>query len=40
MEKSEELELEKIDEDAIYDAIRHSYPGLKVRESLSILERK
>ncbi|TLX82190.1 MAG: hypothetical protein E6K98_06125 [Thaumarchaeota archaeon] len=34
MEKSEELELEKIDENAIDDAIRQTYPGLRVRGSI------
>src|SRR2546425_11855681 len=40
MEKSDELELQEIDESAIDDAIKQTYPGLKVRGSISILERK
>ncbi|MGI0082090.1 MAG: hypothetical protein ACREAF_05025 [Nitrosopumilaceae archaeon] len=34
MEKSDELDLEKIDEAAIDETIRHAYPGLKVRGSI------
>lgn len=33
-EKSAELDLEKIDETAIDETIRHTYPGLKVRGSI------
>ena len=34
MEKSEELNFEKIDETAIDETIKHAYPGLKVRGSI------
>ena len=34
MEKSEELDIEKIDETAIDETIKHAYPGLKVRGSI------
>ena len=34
MEKSDELELQEIDESAIDDAIKQTYPGLKVRGSI------
>ena len=34
MEKSAELDLEKIDETAIDETIKHAYPGLKVRGSI------
>ena len=34
MEKSAELDLEKIDETAIDETIKHTYPGLKVRGSI------
>ncbi len=34
MEKSSELGLEKIDETALYETIRHTYPGLKIRGSI------
>lgn len=34
MEKSEELQLEKIDEAAIDETIKHAYPGLKLRGSI------
>jgi len=34
MEKSAELDLEKIDETAIDESIKHTYPGLKVRGSI------